>query len=55
MRTTLGLRLLPTATRLYLTFEPASFVLLFPLDANDAEGSSRFAMEIGLIKFGWRF
>jgi hypothetical protein len=55
MRVALGLRFLPAASSLYLTFEPVSLVLLFPSSVDPTASSSRQALEFGLIKFGWRF
>jgi hypothetical protein len=40
--------------RSFFTFEPVSLVLLAPPPA-DAPGGFRLALEIGIVKFGWRF
>ena len=53
-RTTIGLRLLPKSTAFFFTFEPVSLFLLAPPPADASDGS-RLALEIGIVKFGWRF
>lgn len=55
LRGTVGLRLLPTASAFFFTFEPVSLVLLPTPDPSRDEGSSQLGVEFGLLKIGWRF
>ena len=55
LRATVGLRLLPGSSPFFFTFEPITFVLLPSPDPSKAQDRSRLAVELGLLKVGWRF
>jgi len=55
LRVAPGIRVLQSTRTMFLTFEPLSFVLLAaPAPAEDL-GDDRFGVELGVLKFGWRF
>lgn len=54
-RAALGLRLLPRETAFFLTLEPVSMTLLPSADESAGSSGGRFAVEVGVLKLGWRF
>lgn len=53
-RTALGLRIVPSRGTFFTTFEPFSLVWL-PQPGRGRAAGSRWGLEVGVLKVGWRF
>lgn len=53
-RGAVGLRVLPGGGAFYFTFEPLALVALPSPGAGFSSGGSQLALELGVVKVGWR-